>query len=219
MTSGLKLSVLNATTASFTFSLRRRYSCSTSLSRDRQPLGDRGAQLVDDERAADAVFELGGGQRRTLHAEQLLIPLLADERAVLLERRNRQMRRRTSSSLAVMLQPLGFRERRPLVDQLLQDLLVDAELLQQLSAHVAAVGVPVGLDLRLVGAAEFVAADLVSLDDGDRPRGGGVGGGTAQEVGNVEDDKRQAHECQAPLEPVPMPAHPIEHGHCGSSKH
>ena len=53
-------------------------------------------------------------------------------------------------------EPLGFGERRALVDHLLQDLLLDAELLQQLLVHAAAVGGAVGLQLRLIGAAELV---------------------------------------------------------------
>ena len=58
-TSGAKLSVGKVTTASFTLSLRRRYSCFDLLVGNRQPLGHRGPQLLDDERPADAVFELG----------------------------------------------------------------------------------------------------------------------------------------------------------------
>ena len=55
-------------------------------------------------------------------------------------------------------EPLGFGERGALVDHLLQDLLLDAELLEQLLAHVAAVRGAVRLQLRLIGAAELVAA-------------------------------------------------------------
>ena len=69
-----------------------------------------------------------------------------------------KMRCRTSSSLTRDAEPLGFGERRALVDHLLQDLLLDAELLQQLLVHVAAVGGAVRLQLRLIGAAEFVGA-------------------------------------------------------------
>ena len=54
-------------------------------------------------------------------------------------------------------EPVGFGQRRALVDHLLQDLLLDAELLQQLLAHVAAVGGAVGLQLSLIGAAELAA--------------------------------------------------------------
>src|SRR5207249_3752534 len=42
---------------------------------------------------------------------------------------------------------------------------------------------------------------------------GGIRTGAAEEIGNVKDDKRQADEDQAPLEPVLVPAHPVEHRH------
>ena len=87
------------------------------------------------------------------------------------------MRWRTSSSLTWMPSALGFGERRLLVDHLLQDLLIDAELLQQLLAHVAAVRGPVGLQLRLVGAAELARRDRPAFDARDRVAGGGVGAG------------------------------------------
>src|SRR5437868_11485390 len=47
---------------------------------------------------------------------------------------------------------------------LFRSLLVDAELLQQLVAHVVAVGGAVGLQLSLIGAAELAAGDLAPLD-------------------------------------------------------
>ena len=50
-----------------------------------------------------------------------------------------QMRWATSWSLTRDAETLGLGERGALVDHLLQDLLVDAELLQQLLVHVAAV--------------------------------------------------------------------------------
>ena len=85
-----ELSAVKLTTASFTLSLRRRYSCSSSLSgTDSQSVSDA-RSLSTRQLAADAVLELGGGQRRPLHREQLLVALLADERAVLLERRHRE---------------------------------------------------------------------------------------------------------------------------------
>ena len=124
---------------------------------DSQSVSDA-AQLLDGEAAADVVLELGGVQRRPLHAQQLLIARFADEAAVLLERRHRE------DALPHFLvadrdaEPLGFGERGVLVDHLLQDLLVDAELLEQLLAHVAAVGRAIRLQLRLVGAAEIGAA-------------------------------------------------------------
>ena len=66
-----------------------------------------------------------------------------------------KMRCRTSSSLALDAEPLGLGERRLLIDQLLEDLLVDAELLQELFADVAAVGVAIRLQLGVVAAAEI----------------------------------------------------------------
>ena len=39
----------------------------------------------------------------------------------------------------------------------------------------------------------------------------------AEELGNVEDDEREHHERQAPLEPALVTAHPVEHGHDSSS--
>ena len=90
--------------------------------------------------------------------EQLLVALLADERAVLLERRDREDALRDFLVADPDAEALGFGERRALVDHLLQDLLLDAELLQQLLAHVAAVRRAVRLQLRLIRAPEFVGA-------------------------------------------------------------
>ena len=50
-------------------------------------------------------------------------------------------------------EPLGLGERGLLVNHLLQDLLVDAQLLQQLLVHVRAVRATIHLDLRLIGRA------------------------------------------------------------------
>ena len=59
---------------------------------------------------------------------------------------------------------------------------------------------------------EFLAPDLMAFDDGDRV-GRQVGARIAEEVRDVKDDKRKAHEREAPLEPVSVPAHPVEHCH------
>ena len=67
-----------------------------------------------------------------------------------------KMRCRTSSSLTDA-EPFGFGERGALVDHLLQDLLLDAELLEQLVVHLAAVRRAVGLQLSLIDAAEVGA--------------------------------------------------------------
>ena len=44
----------------------------------------------------------------------------------------------------------------------------------------------------------------------------GISTAAAQKVWDVEKDKRHAHKAEAPLEPVPVAAHPIEHGHWGT---
>ena len=66
------------------------------------------------------------------------------------------MRCATSASLTRRCPgAVGLGERGLLVHHLLEDLLVDAELLQHLLVHVAAVGAAVRLQLRLVGAPEL----------------------------------------------------------------
>ena len=109
--------------------------------------------------------------------------------------------------------------RGTLVNELLENLLVDAKLLQQRLAHLTAVRRPVRLHLRLVGAAEFVAANLAAVHHRHRIGRRGVSTGrSAQEVRYVEQNKRQANERQAPFEPVTVPAHPVEHRHRESSE-
>ena len=174
VTCARKLSAVTLTTASFTLSLRRRYSCSSSLSGIDSQSVERRAQLLDRERAAHVVLEIGRRHRRVLHAEHLLVALLADERAVLLERRHRE------DALADFLvahadaEPVGFGQRRALVHHLLQNLLLDAELLQQLLAHVRAVGVAIRLQLSLIRAPELAGGDFVAFDLGDGVAGRGV---------------------------------------------
>ena len=67
--------------------------------------------------------------------------------AVFLERRRREDPLAHFFVARRDAEPLGFDERRLLVDELLENLLLDAELLQQLLADVGAVGVAVGLQL------------------------------------------------------------------------
>ena len=62
---------------------------------------------------------------------------------------------------------LRFGQRRFLFDQLLHDPLVDAELLEQLLVHAAAVGVAIRLHLLLVDAAESPDGDITAVDAGD----------------------------------------------------
>jgi AhpD family alkylhydroperoxidase len=106
-----------------------------------------------------------------------------------------------------------FGERCALVDHLLENLLIDAELLQQLVAHIAAVGIAVRLQLSLIGAPEFAGCDFMPLHTREGVVRGGIGAGPPQEVGDIENDERQAHQTETPLEPVLVPAHPIEHCH------
>ena len=186
------------------------------LVRHRQPLGDRLAELLDHQRAADALLELGGRHRRPLRRQELLVALRADEHAVFLQRRDRVDA--LGDLLVADRQPeaLGLGQRRAFLDHLLENLLLDAELLQQLFVHLAAVGRP-GRPAAgpAYGPAELVGANLVTVDRGDRVGRGGVGVAASQELGDVEDYKREADESQAPLEPVPVPSHPVKHGHSG----
>ena len=81
---------MKVTTASFTLSLRLPVFLLEFLVGHRQPVGQHGAQLVDDQLVAHRLSNVGRRQRRPLRAQQLLIALLADERAVFLERRRRE---------------------------------------------------------------------------------------------------------------------------------
>ncbi len=134
-----KRSAVSATTCSFTFSLRCLYSRSSSGVRHRHPVGERGAQLVDHHAAPQVLLELRLRHRRALAAEQLLVARLADEPAVLLQAGNREdlLRQLLVADADALALRLG--QRRLLVDHLLQDLLLDAELPQQLLVDVAAV--------------------------------------------------------------------------------
>ncbi len=183
------------------------------LVRDRHPFGQRPAELVDDERAADAFFEIGRRERRVLHLQDLPITIFADERSVLLERRDGEDARPQLSVAHVDLQARGLGERRALVDHLLENLLIDAELLQQRFVHVAAVRRAVRLQLRLIRAAELVRADRLSFDGCDGVGGGCASARAAKEVGNIKDHEGEAHQAQAPFEPAFVPTHPVKHCH------
>ena len=56
--------------------------------RDAHPPGDRGLDLLGEQRAAELILELDGPQRRPLHVQDLAIRDVADELAVLLEARH-----------------------------------------------------------------------------------------------------------------------------------
>ena len=92
----------------------------------RHPVGQRGAQLVEDQAAPQAVLELARGHRRVLALEQLLVARLADELAVLLQAGDREDLLRELVVADANALALGFDERHLLVDHLRQDLLIDA---------------------------------------------------------------------------------------------
>ena len=111
----------------------------------RHPAGERVAQLLDLQRAAQARLELRGGHRRILELQHLPIALLADELAVLLEAGQRQdaLANLDVADGDALLARLG--DHRFFVDELLQDLPIDAELLDQLIVDLPAVGVAIGV--------------------------------------------------------------------------
>jgi hypothetical protein len=100
----------------------------------------------------------------------------------------------------------------------LKDLLLDAELLQQLLVHLTAVGGAIRLQLRLIEPAELAGRDRLPLDLRDGIARCGVGAGAAEEVRDVEHHESQTHENQAPFQPVLVPAHPVEHRHQSTLK-
>ena len=106
-------SAVNATTCSFTFSLRCVYSRLNVAIGHRHPVGQRGAQLVEHHAAAQGVFELRLRHRRILALQQLLVALFADEASVLLERRDREdlLREFVIADRDAVL--LGLDQRRP----------------------------------------------------------------------------------------------------------
>jgi hypothetical protein len=111
---------------------------------------------------------------------------------------------------------VGFREDGFFVDQLLDDPLRDAELPQHALVELVAVCGPQGLDLRLVGALVRSHQDFTSVDGRQDVGRGGAGAAGSQKAWHVEQDKRRHDNPQAPLEPVPVLAHPVEHRHVGS---
>ena len=164
--------------------------------------------------AADLFLELAGIDRRVLHLQQLPVALVADELAVLLERRQREDPRAHFGVARGDAQAPRLGQRRLLFDQLLHDALVDAELLEQALVHAAAVGVAIRLHLLLVDAAEPGDGDVAALDRRDHAvRAGAIERRALHEAGDVEGNERHDHNRQAPLEPVLVSAHPIEHRH------
>ncbi len=179
---------------------------------DRHPARDRGAQLLGQDGLAELLLELAGGERRVLHREQLPVARLADELAVLHERRQREdaLPHLDVTHREVLLARLGHH--RLLVDERLQDLLVDAELTEHLLADLAAVGVPVLLELRVVAALELGNGDALPLDVGQHGIGRDARRGDVA-VGHEEESERNDEDGQAPFEPATVPPHPVERGH------
>ncbi len=184
---------------------------------DGDPVGQRALQLLEEDAAPDLFFELTGIDRRVLHLEQLAIALVADEVPVLLEGRQREnARAHLGVARGDALAP-RFGERRLFLDELLHDPLIDAELLEQALVHAAAVGVAIRLHLLLVDAAETGDGDVLALDRRDHAvRAGAIERRAVHEAGDVEGNERHDHNRQAPLEPVLVSAHPIEHRHCAA---
>ena len=110
------------TSSAFTFSLRRVNSASQLGVGDRHPVGERRAQLVDEQRLAQVVLELGLGERRVLRRQDLRVELLAAKDAVLLERGNREDPLRDLGVRDRQAQAPGLGHGGPLVNQLPQDL-------------------------------------------------------------------------------------------------
>jgi len=130
----------------------------------RHPVGERRAQAVDDQTAPHTLFEGRLGQRRPLAAQQLFVSRLADEPAVLLQPRDREdlLRQLVVSDGDALA--LGLDHRHFLVDHLRQDLLVDAELPEQLLVHRTAELRTVGLYLGHVTLLEVARPERPSVD-------------------------------------------------------
>mgnify|MGYP003694469565 CR=1 FL=1 len=125
-----------------------------------------------------------------------------------------RMRCRTSSSLTVMPSAVGFGQRGALVDHLLQDLLFDAELLQQLVVHVGAVcrsSTPGAAPDRSAGTRR---RDFASLDDGDgAARRQRCRRGSSRKFGMKKMTIATHTMARLHLSQFRWLAHPIEHRH------
>ncbi len=182
----------------------------------RHPAGERVAEFFDQQRAAQRALELRRRHRRVLHLQQRAIALLADEPAVLLEAGQRQDALANfdvadADALLARFGHHGF-----FVDQLLQDLAIDAELLQQRVVQLAAVGVAIRGHLRVVAARELADGDRLALDVREHLARGRAGAG-GEKIRDVEDHEGQDDERQAPFQPALVTPHPVEHCHCVNS--
>ena len=182
--------------------------------RHRDPVRERALQFFEDHAAPDLLLELARSDRRILHLQQLPIAIVADELTVLLERWQRQ---NPCSHFGVgRRNPLAarFGECSLFFDQLLNYALIDPELAEQAIVHVAAIGVPVGLYLLLIDAAKPPDRDVAALDCRDHAVvAGAVERLVLHEAGDVKGNERDDNNRKAPLEPVLVSAHPVEHRH------
>ena len=210
------LSAGTETSDSFTFSLRRLVLLVHFLVGHGDPVRQREPELLEDDALTDVVLELLVGERRALHPQDVLVARFADELPVLLEDRE------ADDPLAHLgvgrgdAQARGLGHRDLFIDQLLQDLPVDAQLFQHLGIHVAAVGVPVRLHLHVVDAREVGGRDHPVSDAGNGPSRRGVrdaGVSQLQEVRDVEHDEGQHHQSKTPFEPGLVAPHAVEHRH------
>src|SRR4029078_6232990 len=83
------------------------------------------------------------------------------------------------------LEARGLDQRRPLGDQLLENLLLDSELLQELIAHLPPARRSVRLQLGMVDPPEFAGGDFLVVDSRHRVARPRVRAGPTQEIGNV----------------------------------
>ena len=182
---------------------------------DGDPVRQRALELLEHDAAPDFFFEVARVDRRVLHAagsgrsgrSPMNWPFSWKAGMA-------RIRARTSASLAVMPLALRFGQRRFLFDHLLHDALVDAELLEQLLVHVAAIGVAIRLHLLLVDPAEPPDGDVAAVDAGDDAViAGAIEPGILQEAGDVNGYECNNDHGQAPLEPGLVSSHPIEHRH------
>ena len=147
--------------------MRRRYSLSTPRWR-RRSAGERRAQLVESQAAAQGVFELRLGERRILRLQQLLVALLADELTVFLKRRNREDLLCELFIADMNALALGFNQGNLLVDHLAQHLLIDIELAQQLIIDAGAELLAVLLYLEQVPLLEVASGHWPPVNLGNR---------------------------------------------------
>ncbi len=203
------------TSWTFTFSFRRvnSASASASVTATQSVTTARSFSTSSCRRrlASNSPGDIGGLAR----VQHGLVLRFADELAVQLELRHRQD---PLPDLVVgdrHAEALGLGDHRLLVDQLLQHLLLEAELSEQLLADAGPVRLPVGRHLALVGGPELQDADAPAVHLRDLVAWQGSAGGVfrAQEVRDVQNDERHHHKAEAPLEPALVTPHTVEHRH------